>query len=138
MTREAMDKVVALLEALVAEEEQPLYDYPTTTAKGVLAAAERLRNNTSSGSALFDQVLSITNGQRQEFYGHPLDNHGRCAALWSVYLGRTITAEDVCWMMILLKVGRQVHVPAPDNLVDVVGYARNIEMIEREREHRGA
>jgi Domain of unknown function (DUF6378) len=55
-----------------------------------------------------------------------------------VYLEREITAEDVCWMMMLLKVSRQINLPTKDNLVDIVGYARNIEMIDEERRARGA
>jgi hypothetical protein len=58
--------------------------------------------------------------------------------MWSTYLGVKITAEDVCWMQILLKVARQINLPTRDNLVDVVGYARNIEMIEQERKARAA
>jgi hypothetical protein len=41
-------------------------------------------------------------------------------------------------MQILLKVARQINLPTRDNLVDVVGYARNIEMIEKERKVREA
>lgn len=87
---------------------------------------------------LLDEARWVTTNERQTHYGHPLDNHGRCAEMWSTYLGVKITAEDVCWMQILLKVARQINLPTRDNLVDVVGYARNIEMIEQERKARAA
>jgi len=75
------------------------------------------------------EVIAVRGGN----YGHPYDNHGRTAAMWSTYLGRTITAEDVCWMMMLLKVSRQIHSPDRDNLIDIVGYAANVEMIQDAR-----
>lgn len=87
-------------------------------------------------SRMFDKALAITSGERHESYGHPLDNHGRTAALWSTYLGTAVTAEDVCWMMLLVKVSRQIHAPTDDNPVDVVGYMRNLEMIADERSRR--
>ena len=81
--------------------------------------------------SIVDEALGITSNERREHYGHPIDNHGRTAALWSVYLGKEITAEDVCWMMMLMKVSRQIHMPKRDNLVDLVGYAINVEMIHQ-------
>jgi len=86
--------------------------------------------------ALFDEVKHIVTGDRREFYGHPLDNHGRTAEMWSAYLGIKITPEQVCWMMMLLKCARQAHMPARDNLIDIVGYATNIDMIANETRRR--
>jgi hypothetical protein len=40
-----------------------------------------------------------------------------------VYLERPLTARDVAWLMVLLKVAREIHAPHEDNPVDVAGYA---------------
>lgn len=77
----------------------------------------------------------IIHGDRQQAYGTPLKNHSRTAALWSAYLGVQITAEQVCFMNILQKVSRSATgVRQRDTLVDIAGFAGNVEMIEDERE----
>lgn len=89
---------------------------------------------------------------RNKSYGPPYDNLSDCAALWEAYLNSKmsclvpqeggyaarITAEDVAWMMNLLKMARSFHkVSHRDNYVDAAGYAaiagecREIEEIER-------
>ena len=85
-------------------------------------------SNANTPSVLTEVVDVIA--ERGGTYGHPYDNHGRTATMWSTYLGIDLTAEDVCWMMMLLKVSRQIHSPSRDNLVDIIGYAANVEMIQ--------
>lgn len=69
-------------------------------------------------------------GDRFAEYGHPAENHARTAELWSVFLGREVTATDVCMMNILQKVSRGVNKVTPDTVVDIAGYAENIGIIE--------
>ena len=88
-----------------------------------------------ASASILDDVHAVI-AERGGTYGHPYDNHGRTAELWSTYLDMKITAEDVCWMMMLVKVSRQIHSPHRDNRMDVVGYAANIDMIQDERERR--
>lgn len=92
---------------------------------------------------ILDEAAEVTAGDRQHFYGHPADNHGNTAELWTSYLMRRfvegfngrigmvkLNARDVCNMMVLLKVSRDANRPKRDNLVDICGYARNAEQIE--------
>ncbi|MFG0316850.1 MAG: DUF6378 domain-containing protein [Planctomycetota bacterium JB042] len=83
-----------------------------------------------------EEAARITSEDRNRDYGHPLDNHSRTAAMWSAFLGVEITPEDVCWMNVLQKAAREVNRPKRDNRVDVIGWIRNIEMIEEERVRR--
>lgn len=78
----------------------------------------------------------IVHGARNDDYGHPLDNHTNTAKLWSTYLGKEITAEDVCMLNILQKVSRGMNRITLDTLVDIAGYAANIEMIQDKRDAR--
>lgn len=71
----------------------------------------------------------ITSVDRQKDYGHPRDDFGRTAQIWSAILGIPITAEQVGLCMIGVKLARQVHRPKRDNLIDVAGYARTLEML---------
>jgi|WetSurMetagenome_2_1015567.scaffolds.fasta_scaffold264258_2 hypothetical protein len=77
---------------------------------------------------------TIVSGNRRNDYGTPLENHSRTARLWSAYLKRTVSAEDVCMLNILQKISRGMHSITPDTLVDICGYARNIQIIQNERQ----
>src|SRR5262245_59973887 len=73
--------------------------------------------------------------ERGQDYGHPAVNHDRTARLWNAYLtGRPdtaapLSAEDVCVLNILQKLARSQHRMTDDTLVDIAGFARNIELI---------
>lgn len=94
-------------------------------------------------AGFLEQAIEITRGARQITYGHPLDNHGTTADLWSAWLRRRfgdgpieLIAEDVCTLNILQKLSREAGVHCADNWVDTAGYTRNVEMIKRERGRR--
>lgn len=78
---------------------------------------------------VFEKAESIVQGARQADYGPPERCHEQIAQLWSAYLRHPISPRDVCWMMVLLKAGRDSYQPKEDNLVDGAGYIRLIEMI---------
>lgn len=65
---------------------------------------------------------ALINGDRQNGYGHPIENLSRIAALWSAYLGRTVSAKDVAVCMAFVKLGREAGNHKPDNLLDAAGY----------------
>jgi len=85
--------------------------------------------------SLLDEAKRLTSKDRQKNYGHPKDNFKRIADLWNAYLSNRqnpeteITTEDVAWMMVLLKIARDLNRPTKDNLVDAVGYTRTLAMI---------
>lgn len=85
---------------------------------------------------ILQEALRVVHGARNEDYGHPLDNHTRTAEMWSTYLGVTVMPEDVCMLNILQKVSRGMNRITRDTLVDVAGYAANIEMVQQERKRR--
>ena len=91
---------------------------------------------------ILEEALRIVDGDRGKFYGHPLDNHGNTAEFWASYLKRkfgveiNLTGRDVCLMMVLLKISRDANRPKEDNLLDICGYTRNVQMIEEEEESR--
>jgi hypothetical protein len=78
------------------------------------------------------------NGDRRSDYGHPLDNFGDIAAIWSVILRVPVTAEQAALCMVGLKLARQANKGKRDNLVDLAGYTQVVEMIGTERERRAA
>lgn len=79
----------------------------------------------------------LVSEDRQDAYGHPLDNLDRAARIWSVIIGAEVTAEQVALCMIGMKIARQVHKPKADTVVDIIGYALTLNMVEVERAERG-
>ena len=82
----------------------------------------------------------LTAEDRRGDYGHPLDDYNRTAALFNAAfadkLSSPFAAEDMMLAMILVKVSRQRNKPKRDNLTDICGYARCIELAEQERKNR--
>lgn len=73
---------------------------------------------------ILDKAKSIINGERQGTYGDAENSFAVISQLWSAYLGRDLTSEDVANMMILMKVARNSSgVYKDDNWIDICGYA---------------
>lgn len=81
-------------------------------------------------------AASLVADDRQYEYGHPLDNLDRAARIWGVILGTDVTAEQVALCMVGMKIARQVHKPKADTVVDIIGYALTLHMVEVERAKR--
>jgi hypothetical protein len=79
---------------------------------------------------ILEEAARVVDGRRGDDYGHPRVNHARTAAFWSVYLRQPITPEQVCMLNVLQKVARSMKSITRDSLVDIAGYARNVEMIQ--------
>lgn len=85
--------------------------------------------------SILDEAKGIVENKARD-YGAPADNAERIALLWDAYIdgkyGSTpaapdgdwkITPDDVCMMMVLLKIARRVQTPTRDSLVDIAGWA---------------
>jgi hypothetical protein len=79
----------------------------------------------------------LVNGDRQESYGHPIDDFSRTAQMWSAILGTPVTAEQVGLCMCAVKISRQCNRPKRDSMVDLAGYAATVQMVIEERARRG-
>lgn len=91
-------------------------------------------------TTILDEAKEIIYGDREETYGRPDKNLNAIASLWTEFLQidgklteeRAITANDVCMMMMLLKIARQANAFKRDNLVDVCGYAALADRLEND------
>ena len=85
--------------------------------------------------SIIDQAKHIIEGDREQAYGRPGENLRKISEQWSLYISQqsgvsvTLLEEDVCWMMVLLKMARQMHRHKEDNLVDAIGYIALIEKV---------
>ncbi len=87
------------------------------------------------GERLFTEAQKIINGERRDQYGNSEESFESIAVLWEHYLCRYekcefITAKDVAFMMVLLKVAREMHKHKRDNLVDMAGYLGLLDDME--------
>jgi len=92
---------------------------------------------------ILQEADRLTTKDRMVSYDHPLPNHERIADLWNAYMRNRLGPEtplnpsDVCHMMILVKMARDMFCPKRDNLVDIAGYARCIERIRKKLDEEG-
>lgn len=79
------------------------------------------------------EAESLVAGPRRSAYDHPKENLTQTAELFSAFLKRKLTepltAEEVCWLMVLLKASRESFSHSRDNVVDSIGYLRCTELI---------
>lgn len=78
---------------------------------------------------ILKRAVEVTGGERQDSYGPVKDNLTNIADLWQVYLTQRnnclveVSAEDVAWMMTMLKAARSLAGYHADNYVDAAAYA---------------
>lgn len=81
--------------------------------------------------SILQEAQDVIYGDREQTYGHPSKNIKNIAELWSVYLNKQVSMEDVCNLMILLKVARLKNQPTHrDSQVDICGYAALIARVQ--------
>jgi hypothetical protein len=69
------------------------------------------------------KASQLVAGDRGQTHGDFRDQHAKCAALWSAYLGHPITPEDVALMMTLVKFSRmRMGQYNRDHYDDAAGY----------------
>jgi len=79
-----------------------------------------------------ETAINLTSGDRNKAYGPPFNNLSDCASLWNAYINAKyktadelkLSAEDVAWMMVLLKMTRSFQ-PGyhADNYTDATAYS---------------
>ena len=84
----------------------------------------------SMPKTVLEEADQLTSRDRQSTYGHPSRNFDLIAKMWSLILGTKVTPRQHALCMVAVKLAREIHFPKRDNLVDIVGYIRTIEMLE--------
>lgn len=91
-------------------------------------------------SAHTARAIELVNGERMDAYGHPLTNHQRIAAFWTVRLrdklvpGAEIEPHEAAAMMRLVKEARLMQTPGhEDSFTDIPGYVEVEKMILEEQ-----
>jgi hypothetical protein len=71
----------------------------------------------------------LTSEDRIKDYGHPADNFADIAAMWSVIIGTNVTPTQVGLCNVATKICRHLNKEKRDNLIDMAGYAKTLDII---------
>lgn len=80
----------------------------------------------------------LTSEDRIKDYGHPANNFADIAAMWSVILRTKITPTQVGLCNVATKICRHLNKEKRDNLIDMAGYAKTLDIIaqyEKEKDY---
>jgi len=73
---------------------------------------------------ILDEAKRCVCGGRELDYGSPENNFGLIAAMWSLYLDKLVSADDVAILLALVKIARiKAGGGSGDSYVDLAGYA---------------
>lgn len=95
------------------------------------------------------KAVDAVHGERNTHYGHPKDNHGCTAMLFTGFLKKTlgtkadengmihiddieITMRHVCHLNTLQKISRDAHSEKEDNLIDICGWTLCAEIVSKD------
>ena len=94
-----------------------------------------------------DEAKRLVDGARGGAYGHPLDDFDALGRMWGAILTRwqegvggglsipDLPAETVALMLAAIKINREAARARRDNVVDLIGYAYTLELIDKKRRH---
>lgn len=71
---------------------------------------------------ILEQAIELTSNSRNETHGPAYLNHRRIADLWTAYLEKSISPEQVAICLALVKVSRSMHSSVRDHYVDGAAY----------------
>jgi hypothetical protein len=136
---EKLDLLYSDKKKVITDEEwQQMAEYSTSTEKNKSKDIPLKKKTTEANKfeSILTEASGLVNGARQNAYGHPLDNWGKTAAMFSVIFGVEVTAEQAVLALIATKMCRELNAVKRDNIVDIAGYSEVINMITHERKRR--
>ena len=94
-----------------------------------------------SGAETILEAYRLITGDRNNSYGHPLDDYQRTVNIFHAMTGIEMTAEQGVLFMTAMKLSRLCHnleqgVVHQDSLIDAAGYLGCLSMIDVERPRR--
>jgi hypothetical protein len=83
--------------------------------------------------SVLTEAEGLVHGDRNVQYGAPITEYTRTVGMVNAMLGaklkEPLTPEDLAYIMVCLKLSRQVNKPKRDSLVDAAGYCEVAQWI---------
>ena len=86
--------------------------------------------NKESKQSILDEAKAIVEGRRQSDYGDPVESFERIAKTASMIMGKDLSPEECCAVLMAVKIVREGYRHKRDNLVDLCGYAHIMNEIK--------
>jgi hypothetical protein len=83
------------------------------------------------GSEILTEAHALVNRDRGSAYGHPSDDYGRTVDAFTAPPGHSLSTAEGVLFMACVKLSREMHEHATDNLRDLAGYAACLEMVHQ-------
>jgi len=97
-----------------------------------------IEENSTKKESVVDKAIKLVNTDRQADYGHPAEDFTRATGMLSS-LGfrfqnsdgtlRELSAIDIPIIQMCVKLSREVNRHKDDNVVDIIGYAKCLDMV---------
>jgi len=111
---------------------------PMIKIEAIHARRDELLKAEKIAESVCAEADRIVSSDRGNDYGRPIDDFSKTAVLWGVILGIEITPEQVAMCMAQVKVSRELNKHKRDNLVDLIGYTKCLDMVVEDRVKRTA
>lgn len=128
LAQSCLDRVGTPIEVLVGGKQSVQEEWENDDILYISASTQPKPTRVQT----LETAINLTSGDRNRAYGPPYNNLSDCAALWNAYTatkakttGTTeLNAEDVAWMMVLVKMTRSFQ-PGyhADNYTDATAYS---------------
>jgi hypothetical protein len=87
--------------------------------------------------SVLTEAQGLVHGDRNAQYGAPAEEYTRTVGMVNAMLGaklrEPLTPEDLAYIMVCLKLSRQINKPKRDSLVDAAGYCEVAQWIIESR-----
>lgn len=80
--------------------------------------------------SILSDAEEIVNGSRHSDYGDPVESFERIAKTASMIMGKDLSPEECCAVLMAVKIVREGYRHKRDNLVDLCGYAHIMNEIK--------
>lgn len=79
---------------------------------------------------ILQEAYELVHGERQDDYGHPIEDFSRTAKMWSAIFGIDVEPWQIPMAMICVKLSRLSNDPTKrDSVTDIAGYAATLQMV---------
>jgi hypothetical protein len=77
------------------------------------------------------EAQKLVYGDRNEAYGHPLEDYSRTVRIFNAITGRDLTESEGVVFMLAVKLSRLMNKKLRDNYTDLAGYTEVLWIVDK-------